>query len=110
MIHAAHYAPPRGITVVIKIFPSLSHNRDKLADVELHWIHGGPLDGLKLCGFALWKNGTLPPRVTLPTREYTSDGLRRSYTQLRPITDPRATNRLVELILQAWDQSQGAPV
>ena len=42
----------------------------KLADAELHFTLG-PLDGLKLIGFAVWERRTCAGRnVTFPARQY----------------------------------------
>lgn len=58
----------------------------KLADAELHFS-GGPLDGLKLMGFAVWerRNGGL--NVTFPARQYSINGERRMFALLRPSVD-----------------------
>jgi hypothetical protein len=102
VIHAAHFAPQRGITVVVKIIPSIYRRDGKLADAELHFL-GGPLAGLKLVGFSIWCNGDALPSVTLPTREYTSsDGHKRKFGLLRPITEPNAHHKVVELILEKY--------
>lgn len=91
----------------IKIFPNeYGANREKLADVELHFT-GGPLAGLKLVGFALWKASADLPHLTFPQREYTdSMGMRRKFTMLRPITDPTAARGLTEAILEAYDEDR----
>ena len=49
----------------------------KLADAELHFTDG-PLDGLKLIGFALWERRNGRRRnVTFPARQYSVNGERR---------------------------------
>ena len=54
----------------------------KLADAELHFS-GGPLDGLRLLGFAVWERKTGGGRnVTFPARQYTMNGERRSFQGL----------------------------
>ena len=69
----------------------------KLADAELHFS-GGPLDGLKLMGFAIWERRTGGGRnVTFPSRQYSVNGERRSFALLRPIADGTAQDRLREL-------------
>lgn len=74
----------------------------KLADAELLFT-GGPLDGLKLVGFALWerRNGG-GYNVTFPARQYSVNGERRSFSLLRPITDSAAQDRVRDLIIAAW--------
>jgi hypothetical protein len=74
----------------------------KAADAELHFTDG-PLDGLKLIGFAVWKrrigNGL---NVTFPARQYSINGERRSFALLRPIVDPFAQDRIRDLIINAY--------
>lgn len=74
----------------------------KLADAELHFSEG-PLDGLKLIGFAVWeRRGGNGRNVTFPARQYSVDGERRSFALLRPIVDTTAQTKLRELILEAF--------
>ena len=82
----------------------------KLADAELHF-DSGPLEGLKLIGFAVWerKSGT-GRNVTFPARQYSVNGERRSFSLLRPILDSTAQNRLRDLILEAYTAHEGAAV
>lgn len=74
----------------------------KLADAELHFTDG-PLEGLKLSGFAVWerKSGT-GRNVTFPARQYSVNGERRSFSLLRPVVDSTAQNRIRDLILEAY--------
>ena len=74
----------------------------KLADVELHFSEG-PLEGLKLIGFAVWekKNGG-GRNVTFPARSFSVNGERRSFALLRPLGDSTSQNRLRDLILAAY--------
>jgi len=79
----------------------------KLADAELHFSEG-PLDGLKLVGFAVWEKKTGVGRnVTFPARSFSVNGERRSFALLRPFTDSTAQNRLRDLILEAYDEHAG---
>jgi hypothetical protein len=74
----------------------------KLADAELHFTTG-PLEGLKLIGFAVWERKTGNGRnVTFPARQYSVNGERRSFALLRPVTDTTAQDRVRDLILQAY--------
>jgi hypothetical protein len=74
----------------------------KLADAELHFSDG-PLEGLKLIGFAIWERKTGSGRnVTFPARQYAVNGERRSFALLRPITDSTGQAKLRELILAAF--------
>jgi hypothetical protein len=77
----------------------------KLADAELHFA-GGPLDGLKLVGFAVWERRTGGRNVTMPARQYTMNGERRSYALLRPIVDNASQDRLRDLVLDAYKEHE----
>ena len=78
----------------------------KLADAELHFT-GGPLEGLKLIGFAVWERKTGNGRnVTFPARQYSVNGERRSFSLLRPVTDTTAQDRIRDLILQAYAEHE----
>ena len=74
----------------------------KLADAELHFS-SGPLDGLKLIGFAVWERRSGNGRnVTFPARQYSVNGERRSFALLRPMVDATAQDRVRDLILQVY--------
>jgi hypothetical protein len=74
----------------------------KLADAELQFTDG-PLDGLKLIGFAVWERRTGNGRnVTFPARQYSINGERRSFALLRPIVDATAQDRIRQQILDAF--------
>jgi hypothetical protein len=75
----------------------------KLADAELHFS-GGPLDGLKLIGFAIWERKGGGRNVTFPSRAYSINGERRSFSLLRPITDTASHDRLRDVILDAYKE------
>jgi hypothetical protein len=79
----------------------------KLADAELHFS-GGPLDGLKLVGFAVWERKTGGRNVTFPARQYTVNGERRSFALLRPIVDAAGQDRLRDLILTEYKEHEAA--
>jgi hypothetical protein len=89
--------------MTVKILPNDKGNPPgKLADAELHFSEG-PLDGLRLIGFAVWERRTGAGRnVTFPARQYSVNGERRSFALLRPITDTTAQDRVRDLILQAY--------
>lgn len=76
----------------------------KLAEAELHFDDtDGALAGLKLIGFAIWERRTGGGRnVTFPARQYSVNGEKRSFSLLRPIADPTASERVRELILAAF--------
>ncbi len=87
----------------VKILPNDRNTPPgKLADAELHFS-GGPLDGLKLIGFAVWVRRDGNGRnVTFPARTFTVHGDRRSFALLRAVDDPRAQDAVRELVLQAY--------
>lgn len=89
--------------LTVKIVPNDKNNPPgKLADAELHFSEG-PLQGLKLIGFAIWERRTGGGRnVTFPARQYSVNGERRSFALLRPIEDQAAQERIRDLILQAY--------
>jgi hypothetical protein len=92
--------------MMIKFQPNDKGNPPgKLADVELHFS-GGPLDGLKLLGFAVWeRRGNSGGRnVTFPSRSYSMNGERRSFFLLRPITDSASQDKLRDAILDAYKE------
>jgi len=77
----------------------------KLADAELHFS-GGPLDGLKLVGFAVWERKAGGRNVTMPSRQYSVNGERRSYALLRPIMDNTSQDKLRDLIIDAYKEHE----
>lgn len=92
--------------MTIKIAPNDKGNPPgKLADAEVHF-DDGPLEGLKLIGFAIWeRRGNASGRnVTFPARQYSVNGERRSFALLRPIVDTTAQNRIRDLILEAFQE------
>lgn len=93
--------------MTVKIVPNEKGNPPgKLADAELHFTDG-PLEGLKLIGFAVWERRTGNGRnVTFPARQYSVNGERRSFALLRPLTDTTAQDRIRDLVLQAYAEHE----
>ncbi|MBI4476988.1 MAG: hypothetical protein HY654_07425 [Acidobacteria bacterium] len=89
--------------MLVKITPNEKGNPPGLlADAELHFAEG-PLEGLKLIGFAVWERRSGPGRnVTFPARSFSVNGERRSFALLRPILDTTGQDRVRDLILQAY--------
>lgn len=90
--------------MVVRITPNDRQNPPgKLADAELHFTDG-PLEGLRLVGFAVWERKAGGARnVTFPARQYTVNGERRTFALLRPANDDAtAQDRLRALVLQAY--------
>lgn len=75
----------------------------KLADAEVHFT-GGPLEGLKLVGFAVWDaRGNGARNVTMPSRQYSVNGERRSFALLRVADGDASKQEAVrDLILSAF--------
>jgi hypothetical protein len=95
--------------MTIKFFPNDKGNpAGKLADAELHFA-GGPLDGLRLVGFAVWeRKGGHGRSVTFPSRSYTVSGERRTFALLRPAGDGNAQDALRDTILTAYREFEAA--
>jgi hypothetical protein len=93
--------------MTVKIVPNEKGNPPgKLADAELHFTEG-PLDGLKLIGFAVWERRSGNGRnVTFPARQYSVNGERRSFALLRPLTDTSGQDRVRDLVLQAYAEHE----
>lgn len=93
--------------MTVRIVPNDKGNPPgKLADAELHFT-AGPLEGLKLIGFAVWERRSGSGRnVTFPARQYSVNGERRSFALLRPIVDAAAQDRIRDLILQAYAEHE----
>lgn len=74
----------------------------KLADAEL--VFGdGDLAGLKLVGFTIWQGREAPGHyVTVPARQYSVNGERRSFALLRPVLDAAALDRVRDQVLEAF--------
>jgi hypothetical protein len=92
--------------MTVKIMPNDKGNPPgKLADAELHFTDG-PLEGLKLIGFAIWerRGGGAGRNVTFPARQYSVNGERRTFALLRPVLDVTAQSKLREIILDAFQE------
>ena len=89
--------------MVVKILPNEKGSPNgKLADAEVHFTDGA-LEGLKLLGFAVWERRAGPGRnVTFPSRTYSVNGERRSFSLLRPVADSNSQNKVRDLVLQAY--------
>ena len=91
--------------MTVKITPNEKGNPvGKLAEAELHFTEG-PLEGMKLIGFAIWeRRGGSGRNVTFPARQYSVNGERRSFALLRPIVDTAAQDRIREFVLEAFTE------
>ena len=94
--------------MTVKIIPNDKGNPPgKLADAELHFA-GGPLDGLKLIGFAVWERRNGSRTVTFPARQYSVNGERRSFALLRPVADTASQDRVRDIVLAAYAEHEAA--
>src|SRR3954469_5964466 len=91
--------PTTDLTVKI-VLNEKGHPLGKLADAEVHFT-AGPLEGLKLIGFAVWaRRGATGYTVTFPARQYSVNGERHRFALLRPLGDTSAPNGVRDLIVQ----------
>jgi hypothetical protein len=75
--------------------------------VELHFDSADSiLEGLKLIGFAIWERRAGGRNVTFPARQYSLNGERRSFALLRPLGDATAQQRIRDLILSAYAETE----
>jgi hypothetical protein len=94
--------------VTVKFVPNDRCNPPgKLADCEL-LFSGGPLDGLKLVGFAIWERKGGGRQVTFPSRQYSVAGERRSFSLLRPVVDAVGQDRLRDELLASFKEFENA--
>ena len=94
-----------GEVMSVKILPNSSGSpQGKLADAEVIFgAASGPLQGLRLLGFAVWERRDGGRNVTFPARQYSVNGERRSYALLRPSKDDLSGQEAVrDLILDAF--------
>jgi hypothetical protein len=90
--------------VVVRIVPNEKGSPNgKLANVEVHFTEG-TLAGMKLLGFAIWERRAGKGRnVTFPSRTYSVNGERRSFSLLRPANgDASCQYGIRDLVLQAY--------
>ena len=96
-----------GEVVSVTILPNSSGTpQGKLADAEVIFgAASGPLEGLRLIGFAVWERRGGGRNVTFPARQYSVNGERRSYALLRPATgEPTAQDPIRQCILDAYQR------
>jgi hypothetical protein len=87
--------------MTVKFIPNDKGNPpEMLANAELHFS-GGPLDGMKLVGFAVWESKDGRRNVTFPARHYSLNGERRKFALLRPIGGATSQDTLRDIILDA---------
>ena len=102
-----------GETVSVRIIPNEKGTPSgKLADAEVIFgVEAGPMNGLKLLGFAIWERRSGAGRnVTFPSRTYSVNGERRSFSLLRPQGDASSQEAIRQCVLDAYSrfESQAA--
>ena len=82
----------------------------KLADAEVIFeAESGPLNGLKLIGFAVWERQSGERNVTFPARSYSVNGERRNFALLRPANgEAGVQNAIRQCILDAYTRIEQA--
>jgi len=97
------------VVVSVSIIPNQQGSpAGKLADAEVMFeAASGPLSGMKLIGFAVWERRDGGRNVTIPARQYSVNGERRSFALLRPANgDARAQEAIKQSILDAYERSE----
>ena len=100
-----------GEVMSVKILPNSSGSpQGKLADAEVIFgAASGPLQGLRLLGFAVWERRDGGRNVTFPARQYSVNGERRSYALLRPTNgDASVQDAIRQSILDAYSRFEAA--
>jgi hypothetical protein len=100
-----------GEVVSVTILPNSSGTpQGKLADAEVIFgAASGPLEGLRLIGFAVWERRGGGRNVTFPARQYSVNGERRSYALLRPVNgDASVQDAIRQCILDAYSRVEAA--
>lgn len=100
-----------GEVMSVKILPNSSGSpQGKLADAEVIFgAASGPLQGLRLIGFAVWERRDGGRNVTFPARQYSVNGERRSYALLRPTNgDASVQDAIRQSILDAYSSLETA--
>ena len=94
----------KGEVVSVRIIPNDKGNPPgKLADAEVIFEEAGPVSGLKLIGFGVWERRDGGRNVTLPARQYSVNGERRSFALLRPANgDASSQGSIRQCILDAY--------
>ncbi len=100
-----------GEVMSVRILPNTSNSpQGKLADAEVIFgAASGPLQGLRLIGFAVWERRDGGRNVTFPARQYSVNGERRSYALLRPTNgDASVQDAIRQSILDAYSSLETA--
>jgi hypothetical protein len=80
-----------------------------VCDAELVFDEVGPLEGMKLVGFTLWRSAEGEVYVTFPSRAWQTGGERRFYDFLRSVeASPQTVSRVKSWILERWAAREAA--
>ena len=97
-----------GEVMTVTILPNTKGGpQGKLADAEVIFgAASGPLNGLRLIGFAVWERRDGGRNVTFPARQYSVEGVRHSYALLRPVDERDASvqEAIRQSILDAYSR------
>ena len=79
------------------------------ADAELVFDEDGPLQGMKLVGFSIWKGADGLRYVTFPSRSYGAGDERRFFDHLRSVeAAAEPVRRVKDWILRQYEQHSRA--
>jgi hypothetical protein len=80
-----------------------------LCEAEIVFDEVGPLEGMKLVGFSVWRSQDGDPSVTFPARSFGAGGERRFFDLLRS-TEPGGgeVRRVKDWILAEWRAAKAA--
>ena len=80
-----------------------------ICEAEIVFDGPGPLQGLKLVGFGLWRGTGSEAYVTFPSRSYGRPDERRYFELLRPTGARESAHRLKQFILAEYQRTHGLP-
>ncbi|MBN2369237.1 MAG: hypothetical protein JXO72_01990 [Vicinamibacteria bacterium] len=81
-----------------------------VCEAEIVFDESGPLGGMKLVGFSLWKGAERQVSVTFPARAFGAGGERRFFDLLRPVqgTAPDLVRRVKSWIIEEYQARRAA--
>ena len=92
-------------------FVTKEHGPDRLVcEAELVFDEAGPLAGMKLVGFSLWRSADGEVFATLPARAFGAGADRRFFDLLRPAENnaPEAARRFKAWLLEQYEARRAA--
>ena len=79
-----------------------------VCEAELVFDEAGPLEGMKLVGFTLWRSADGEVFVTFPSRAFGAGNERKYFDYLRSLDSVAAAKRVKAWILEEFRNSQAA--